>query len=698
LDHSDNRVLRTQGRLPAWVWLCAALTLLALAGAWSWAYYLRTNGVRGKTYRIGVDHNPPNHEWSEEKGASGFAVDVLNEAARRAGVELNWVYCPRGSKAAMQEGFIDLWPVGYYRPGEYPTRYQTRPWSYVQHVWVWDRKKFAAEPDRMARKRLAAVDRFSMRNLVQRTFPNMELVPVPTRRESLSAMCSGRADLTFIDSRVLEEALLDRPESCRGTTLVVKPLPDLTDPMKIFAREESARAADVLRDRIDDMLTDGTVLNYAERWFALSSSEERQVSQLQERNLQLKWMAGICLVMAVAIGLLVWLIRNLRMARSGADRARRLQAEFLANVSHEIRTPMNGVLGTAELMLDTVDDPVIREQVETIRESALGQLELLNQILDQSKIDSGVLLLEMTPFSLRGLMEQIERTFWPAARRKGIRLRLDIPEDLPEMVQGDGLRIRQVLTNLVHNAVKFTAEGGVDIAVRSEASPSGVKISFSVSDTGIGIPAAVQETIFEKFRQVDASTTRRYGGTGLGLSISRQLVRLMGGDLTVESDPGQGSKFRFSVDLTLSRSAGKRELPAGTATGATLEGLTVLVVEDNLVNQRVAQALLQRLGASVLLAGNGVEAVAQCREREFDVVLMDCHMPEMDGFTATMEIRKLDGAIRRVPIVALTAGVSGEERRKAMLSGMDGFLTKPVNRDELAAILVDLPRGPSTAA
>ena len=698
LDHSDNRVLRKQRRLPAWVWLCTALTLLVLAGALSWTYHLRPDGESAKTYRIGVDHNPPNHDWSEEKGASGFAVDVLNEAARRAGVQLNWVYCPRGSKAAMLEGFIDLWPVGYFRPGEYPTLYQTRPWSYVQHAWVWDRKKFAADPDRTARKRLSAVDRFSMRNLVSRTFPNMELVPAPTRRESLSAMCSGKADLTFIDMRVLEEALLDRPESCRGTIFVVKPLPDLTDPMTIFARGESTGVADALRNEIDGMLTDGTILNYSEQWFALSSSEERQVSQLQERNLQLKWMAGICLAMAVAIGLLVWLIRNLRSARAGADRARRLQAEFLANVSHEIRTPMNGVLGTAELMLDTVDDPVIREQVETIRESALGQLELLNQILDQSKIDSGVLLLEITPFSLRRLMEHIERTFWPAARRKGIWLRLDIPPDLPDMVQGDGLRIRQVLTNLVNNAVKFTAEGGVDIAVRSDVSPNGVKISFSISDTGIGIPAAVQETIFEKFRQVDASTTRRYGGTGLGLSISRQLVRLMGGDLTVESDPGQGSKFRFSVDLTLSRNAGKRELPAGSANVATLAGLNVLVVEDNLVNQRVAQALLQRLGASVLLAGNGVEAVAKCREREFDVVLMDCHMPEMDGFTATMEIRKLDGAIRRVPIVALTAGVSGEERRKAMLSGMDGFLTKPVNRDELAAILVDLPRGPSTAA
>ena len=447
----------------------------------------------------------------------------------------------------------------------------------------------------------------------------------------------------------------------------------------------------MLRDRIDDMVADGTLMRYADRWFSFSSSDVRQVLGLQEQTRQLRWLVGVCVVMGVAIGLMTWLILKLRSARAGADRARQLQAEFLANVSHEIRTPMNGVLGTADLLLETVDNAEMREQVETIRESACGQLELLNQILDQSKIDSGLLLLETTPFSPRKLVEQVEKTFLPMARRKGVELRAVVEGEAPALLQGDGLRIRQVLTNLVNNAIKFTKEGAVEIGLRVEGSGALVTLWFTVSDTGIGIPRELQGSIFEKFRQVDASTTRKYGGTGLGLSISRQLVRLMGGELTLESEPGKGSRFGFQVQLPVARSA-TVDAGAVPGKGQMLTGLVVLVVEDNVVNQKVAAGLLKRLGATVELAANDVEAVTKCREKEYDVVLMDCHMPEMDGYAATMEIRKMDGALRHLPIVALTAGVSGEERLQAIQAGMDGFLAKPVNREELASTLAALPR------
>jgi signal transduction histidine kinase/CheY-like chemotaxis protein len=646
-----------------------------------------------------VDNNPPNYDWSEKRGAYGFSVDVLEEASRRAGVKLEWVYCSRGARVSLLAGEIDLWPAAYYRPGTFQTLHETRPWSEDQHALVWDRGKTAEAPENWNGKRIAVFDRMLTKALAGRVFPQSVIIALPTRQDVMPAMCSGDTEVAFLNMRAVENALLNRPARCASTALSVKPIPELTEPISLLARKEIGPVAEVLRDRIDDMIDDGSLESYGERWFWLSSKIMRQVLRLQERNQQLRWLAVICLAMGLAIGLMVWLIRNLRIARFGAERARQLQSEFLANVSHEIRTPMNGVLGTADLLLETVDDPEIRDQVETIRESAYGQLELLNQILDQSKIDSGVLLLEITPFSLRRLLEHVEKTFLPAARRKGIWMRTDIPGDLPPLVDGDGLRIRQVLTNLVNNAVKFTAEGGVEIGVRTDASRGRVHVSFWVSDSGIGIAKDVQETIFEKFRQVDASTTRRYGGTGLGLSISRQLVRLMDGELTVESEPGKGSQFRFSV-LLLPARAVKMDPMAPTALpgkAAALEGMKVLVVEDNLVNQRVAQALLERMGAVVVLAGNGVEAVRKCTENEFDVVLMDCHMPEMDGYAATAEIRKLTGAAGRVPVVALTAGVSGEERRKAIQAGMDGFLAKPVNREELAATLGAMPRRESRA-
>ncbi len=680
--------------LPLLFAIGAAALLIAVAGWDSWDAHWRGRQQRGRSYRIGVDHNPPNHDWAEGKGASGFAVEVMNEAARRSGIELQWVFCPRGSKAALQEGLIDIWPAGYYRPGEYLDMHQTRPWSEDQHVLSWDGGRFAAQPESWSGKRMAVMDRVATRRLANLQFPGSTLVLTPTRREALREVCAGTADVALLDMRVVESALLDRPEGCAGISLRIKPLPELADPMSIFSRLESAGGAEVLRDRIGEMIADGTVAKIAGRWFTFSGGYVRQAMLLQARARQFRWLVGLCVVMALVIGVLGWLVRKLRTARAAADRTRTLQAEFLANVSHEIRTPMNGILGTADLLLDTEEDPDVREQIQTIRESAYSQLELLNQILDQSKIDSGVFLLETTPFSPRKLAEQVEKTFLPAARRKGILMATVVEAGVPALVQGDGMRIRQVLSNLANNAIKFTAEGEVTIEVGARTEGALTELKFTVADTGIGIPAALQGTIFEKFRQVDASTTRRYGGTGLGLSISRDLVRLMGGELTVESAPGKGSRFTFSVTLPVARMV---EAPSGAAApGRLLTGMRVLVVEDNLVNQRVVQALLRRLGAQVSLAKDGREAVEQCREGAFDVVLMDCHMPEMDGYAATAEIRQLEGPARTVPIVALTAGVSGEERRKALAAGMDGFLAKPVNREELAAALAGLPRRTSS--
>jgi signal transduction histidine kinase/ActR/RegA family two-component response regulator len=688
VPEANWRRLLTPGRVA----VAAALTLLTLAAAWSWGEYRTSARYRGRTFRIGVDQSPPNYDWSEGGGASGYAVDVLNEAARRLGVRLEWIYCPEGSKAAMLSGKVDLWPVGYYRPGEYPMIYQSKPWSEDRHALVWSRDQFPAEPKTWGGQRLAVIDRLVMRNLAAKLFPTLPVHGAATREAALRAVCVGEADVALLDLQYVESALLERPEGCGKARLRIRTITERSDPTSLFAAKELGPLADLLHQEIEEMQLDGTALAYARRWLTFSSSEVERVFGLQEQTRHLQWLAAVCLLMVLVIGILTRLLLKLRQARRAAERARIMQAEFLANVSHEIRTPMNGVMGTADLLLETLEDDEVKRHVEIIRESALAQLELLNQILDQSKIDSGVLLLEMTVFSPRRLTGQVEAAFRPTAERKGLLLRVTVAAGVPNLLLGDGMRIRQVLSNLVNNAIKFTRDGEVAIDVDCTGAGGLWECRFAVRDTGIGIPAAEQEKIFEKFRQVDASTTRQYGGTGLGLSISRHLARLMGGELTVESEPGKGSTFLFRVMLPLARAGAAGDVAAPVVAPASIDGMTVLVVEDNAVNQRVAAALLRRLGASVELAGNGLEAVERCRESDYDVVLMDCHMPEMDGYVATAAIRKLDGAVRDVPIVALTAGVSGDERRKALLAGMNGFLGKPVNRDELAATLAALPR------
>ena len=252
---------RTSRSVPVWAYGAFGVMLVTLCGAWKWDQYRVAEQFRGATFRIGVDHYLPNHEWTEAGGASGFSVDVMNEAARRAGFRLEWIFCPNGSKAALEKGDIDFWPIAYYRPGEYPLLHQTRPWSADHHAFVWNRGELPGAPESWRSTRIAVMDRLSARNLARRLFPNLELVPQPTQRDALQAMCAGKASVAFVDMRVLENVLLDRPAPCANISLQVRPLPEFTDPMTLFARKDKSEPAEILRDKIDDMIADGSVMN-----------------------------------------------------------------------------------------------------------------------------------------------------------------------------------------------------------------------------------------------------------------------------------------------------------------------------------------------------------------------------------------------------------------------------------------------------
>ncbi len=377
-------------------------------------------------------------------------------------------------------------------------------------------------------------------------------------------------------------------------------------------------------------------------------------------------------------------LKNLEAALAKAHAANKAKSELLATVSHEVRTPLGAIISMADLLLGTGLDDRQRHYAETLEQSGRALLTVLNEILDYSKLDAGRFELETVNFDFAELMKSVGAELKARADDKGLASSLDIAEGCPANLSGDPVRIRQILNNLVDNALKFTESGSVRIRAGYGQDGDEIVLRFEIADTGIGLTTQQIKRLFEPYAQADSSVAVKYGGTGLGLSIAGHLAKLMGGELGCESTPNEGSMFWFTVRV---RESGKampsNEAPvAAKATMGPLKG-HMLIVEDNDINQMLIAAYLDQFGLTHEIAVNGQEAVTMVQKGKFDVVLMDIMMPVMDGMEATKHIRALEGPVAKVPIIALTANAMKGDRESYLAAGMDGYVSKPINAADL---------------
>jgi signal transduction histidine kinase/CheY-like chemotaxis protein len=669
--------------------LCVSigLSLHGCGGGFSW---------RPKTkLRIGTNHSPPFNYIDSSGRATGFGYDVLNQAAQRTNIELVWVNAAQGPEQSFADGIADLWPVVTYFEERKSAMHLTEPWWRLATVLYFrEGASLKSEAD-LDGKRIIVT------SPSRRFLPRLQLTPrtrLETTRdpaEGLRQVCTGESDAALIDLQVAEGTLLNRPEACAGVRFGSLYLEKAAREFSIGAKRGFEEEAERLRDAIDEVAADGEMIRLAAKWRFVDQTDPALFAWLESARQRSHRLNMFLLVLSAGLGLTSFALYVVQTARKKAELSAQTRARFLANMSHEIRTPMNGILGMTDLVLSSELNSQQREYLTFVRDAGRQLLHILNDILELSRAESGKLTIESIPADIRSIVENALLGVTLTAEEKGLQLIQEMDPRTPQWITGDPIRIQQILNNLLTNAVKFTATGSIRLRVSPETKDGESRLCFAVTDTGIGIEPSAQRRIFDAFTQADSSMTRRFGGTGLGLAISSHLARMMGGQLKVHSQPGVGSTFRFCLPLLPADPPPDRtEAPPPALAAAPVIGrpLRVLVAEDNRVNRILAERILTAAGHEVRTVEDGEMAVAEFLSRVdgddgYDLILMDVHMPVMDGFEAVTRIRQSGPAGREIPIVALTALAVRGDADRCFRAGMNAYVSKPFRREDLLATL-----------
>ena len=658
----------------------AAIAVVCATLAW---VYVRPHDHSHVVLRAGIRNNSLSASLSPEGRVDALAVEVLAMAAHRLGIRLNWVDCPEGPDQALRSKKVDLWPLVMALPERKSKFHITEPWLAGERSLVTK----GAPPKRWDGVRVA----YGLGPESQLLLAAPGALPVHAQGDvaAVAAICTGQASAAYVLTQSLGAFVLKKPGGCEAADLRVTPVAGEPLELGIGSTFESAREADELRFEVGRIAAGGGLEELFHKYSLYSSAETAGIYELIDANRRTQVFEGSAAGLMIGLAILFWQFRRIREARRAAEKATGAKSEFLANMSHEIRTPLNGIMAMTELLARSNLDSEQREMARVVLSSSESLMTIVSDILDFSKIEAAGLCVDEIPFDLRAVVEGSAKLFAPRAREKNLTVEWCIAEDLPPVIIGDPTRVRQVLMNLISNAIKFTAQGGLRVEVEAAGNPEiGPAAIFRVIDSGIGVETEAASKLFRAFSQADSATTRRYGGMGLGLAISHRLVTLMGGSIGMESEPGQGSTFWFLIP------AKAAEMPvaapacmAGPAGKTAPAAWRILVVEDNPVNQMVAARALVTLGYLADVVPGGEAALEALQKRRSDLILMDCQMPGMDGYAATAEIRRREGGRSRIPIVAMTANTIEGNRERCIAAGMDDYLSKPVRLAALGKML-----------